>query len=275
MRQSFLRKKGPDGAVLVRTYPVTFPNGYRSRPHAHEWDQLTYAAHGVLTVHTAKGIWVVPPHRAVWVPAGIEHTEEMSGCVAARSLFFVSGLSQALPRDCSTVNVTPLLRELILHATRLGVLDAELPKQARLIGVILDQLEALRAVPFQLPAPRDLRAVKTATLLQQNPGNPESLDEIARQVGASKRTIERLFRAETGMRFTQWRQRLRLIHSLRLLAEGITVTSAALEAGYTSTSAFIAMFKREVGTTPGRYFDSEEPTPYPGLPLANYNRAKA
>jgi AraC-like DNA-binding protein len=242
----------------VRTYPVTFPTGYRSKPHSHEWDQLTYAAHGVMTVHTSKGVWVVPPHRAVWVPAGIEHTEEMSGRVAARSLFFVPGLSMSLPRDCSTVNVTPLLRELILQATRLGVLDSKLPTQARLIGVILDQLEALQTAALQLPSPSDQRALKTAALLRESPGRPESLSEIARLVGASKRTIERLFRAETGMPFNQWRQRLRLIHSLRLLADGEPVTSVALEAGYGSTSAFIAMFKKEVGTTPSRYYESME-----------------
>jgi AraC-like DNA-binding protein len=258
MRQSLSKRSGPDGSVLVRTYPVTFPTGYRSKAHSHEWDQLTYAAHGVMTVHTAKGVWVVPPHRAVWVPAGIEHTEEMSGRVAARSLFFVPGLSRSLPRDCSTVNVTPLLRELILQATRLGVLDSKLPTQARLIGVILDQLAALRTAALQLPNPSDQRALKTAALLRESPGRTESLEEIARLVGASKRTIERLFRAETGMPFNQWRQRLRLIHALRLLANGETVTSVALEAGYGSTSAFIAMFKKEVGTTPSRYYESTE-----------------
>ena len=257
-RQSLSGRRGPDGTVLVRTYPVTFPTGYRSGPHEHEWDQLTYASHGVMTVHTAKGTWVVPPHRAVWVPAGVQHTEEMSGRVAARSLFFVPGLSESLPRDPSTVNVTPLLRELILQAVRLGVLDTRLPRQARLIGVILDQLESLRTVPLQLPAPRDQRAVRAAALLRGNPGTAQSLDEIARAVGASKRTIERLFRAETGMPFSQWRQRLRMIHALRLLAEGETVTTVALEAGYGSTSAFIAMFKKEVGTTPSRYFESSE-----------------
>lgn len=242
----------------MRTYPVTFPTGYQSKAHSHEWDQLTYAAHGVMTVHTEKGIWVVPPHRAVWVPAGIEHTEEMSGRVAARSLFFVPGLSRSLPRDCSTVNVTPLLRELILQVTRLGVLDSKLPAQARLIGVILDQLEALRTVALQLPNPSDRRALKTVALLRESPSRTESLEQIARLVGASKRTIERLFRAETGMPFNQWRQRLRLIHALRLLAEGESVTSVALESGYDSTSAFIAMFKKEVGTTPSRYYKSME-----------------
>src|SRR5262245_30407705 len=125
MRQSLEKRRGPDGSVLVRTYPVTFPTGFRSTAHQHEWDQLTYAAHGVITVHTSRGIWVVPPHRAVWVPKGVEHTEEMSGPVAARSLFFAPGLSKSLPRECSTVNVPPLLRELILHATMLGALDTK------------------------------------------------------------------------------------------------------------------------------------------------------
>lgn len=254
MRQSLGHHRGPDGSVLVRTYPVTFPNGHTSNAHTHTWDQLTYAARGVITVRTSKGIWVVPPHRAVWVPAGIEHTEEMSGLVAARSLFLVPGLSESLPRDCSTVNVPPLLRELLIHASPLGALDSKIPKQARLIGVILDQLEELRTVPLQLPTPSDPRALKTAALLQENPGTRESLAEIARQAGASKRTIERLFRLETGMPFSQWRQRLRLIHALRLLAEGQPVTSVALEAGYDSTSAFIAMFKKTIGTTPSRYF---------------------
>src|SRR5436190_16351236 len=120
MRQSFEKHRGPDGSVLVRTYPVTFSNGYKSKAHTHIWDQLTYAARGVITVHTSKGIWVVPPHRAVWVPAGIEHSEEMSGAVAARSLFLVRGLSESLPRDCGTVNVPPLLRELIIHASPMG-----------------------------------------------------------------------------------------------------------------------------------------------------------
>jgi len=255
MRQSLSQQTGPDGSVLVRTYPVTFPNGHTSNAHTHTWDQLTYAARGVITVRTSKGIWVVPPHRAVWVPAGIEHTEEMSGLVAARSLFLAPGLSESLPRDCSTVNVPPLLRELLIHASPLGALDSKIPKQARLIGVILDQLEELRTVPLQLPSPvSDPRALKTAALLQDNPGMRESLAEIARQVGASKRTIERLFRLETGMPFSHWRQRLRLIHALRLLAEGQPVTSVALEAGYDSTSAFIAMFKKTIGTTPSRYF---------------------
>ncbi len=240
----------------MRTYPATFLRDYRSGPHHHEWDQLTFAADGVLTVQTAAGTWIAPPHRAVWVPAGIEHVEGMSGPAAARSLYFVPGLARHMPKECRAVNVPPLLRELILSACGLGALDSRVPAQDRLIGVLLDQLDALPTVPLQLPSPHDARAMRVAELLENTPSLPDSLAEIARRTGASPRTIERLFRTETAMPFREWRQRLRLIHALRLLAREESVTSVALECGYGGTSAFIAMFKKVMGTTPSRYFSS-------------------
>jgi AraC-like DNA-binding protein len=241
-----------DGSVLVRTYGVTFTEGYLSKAHRHDWDQFTYATHGVLTVQTDKGSWVIPPHRAVWVPAGIEHVEAMSGPVAARSLFFVPGLAKFLPRECTAVNVSPLLRELILATIRLGFLDDQIPAQSRMIAILLDQFETLAQAPLQLKTPNDPRALRIAAFLEKTPASTDSLKILARHAGASKRTIERLFKAETGVSFQQWRQRLRVIHSLRLLASGESVTAVALEAGYASTSAFIAMFRRELGTTPRR-----------------------
>jgi AraC-like DNA-binding protein len=241
-----------DASVLVRTFGVTFTEGFVSKAHRHEWDQFTYATHGVLTVKTEKGTWVIPPHRAVWVPAGIEHVEVMSGPVAARSLFFVAGLATFSPRECTAVNVSPLLRELILATIRVGVLDGEIPAQSRMAAIILDQFEALAEAPLQLRTPSDPRAVRIAVLLEKSPASAESLKMLARQAGASKRTIERLFKTETGVSFQQWRQRLRIIQALRLLASGESVTNVALDVGYSSTSAFIAMFRRELGTTPRR-----------------------
>jgi AraC-like DNA-binding protein len=251
-RQTTTPRKPLDGTVLVRTFGVTWTAGHTLKAHRHEWDQFTYATQGVLTVKTEKGSWVIPPHRAVWVPAGIEHMEVMSGPVAARSLFFVAGLAKFLPRECTAVNVSPLLRELILATIRAGVLDSNIPAQSRMIAILLDQLEALAEAPLQLRTPRDPRAVRIATALEKTPASAEPLRTLARQAGASKRTIERLFRTETGVSFQQWRQRLRVIHALRLLASGESVTSVALDVGYASTSAFIAMFKRELGTTPRR-----------------------
>lgn len=247
-----------DGSVLVRTYGITWSEGYTSETHRHEWDQFTYATHGVMTVRTEKGTWVIPPHRAVWVPAGIAHKEVMSGPVAARSLFFVQGLAKSLPRDCTAVNVSPLLRELILATIRFGSLDKNIPAQSRMIAILLDQFETLAQAPLQLKTPSDPRAVRIAAFLESQPASAHSLKILAKQAGASKRTIERLFTAETGVSFQQWRQRLRVIHSLRLLASGESVTSVALEAGYSSTSAFIAMFRRELGTTPRRIWKEKQ-----------------
>ncbi len=239
-----------DGSVLVRTFGVTFTGSQTLRDHKHTWDQLTYATEGVLTVKTADTSWVVPPHRAVWVPAGVKHTEIYSGPVKARSLFFVPQLSQFDRSECTGMNVSPLLRELILQAISIGALDTTVPAQRHLIDVILDQFEALASVPLQLKTPKDPRAVRVAEMLEADPASAEPLAAIAKRAGASTRTIERLFRAEAGVSFQQWRQRLRLIHSLKLLAAGESVTNVALEAGYSSTSAFIAMFRRELHTTP-------------------------
>jgi AraC-like DNA-binding protein len=238
---------------VIRTLAATYSPGYVIPPHSHDWHQLLYASEGVMTIHTSIGYWVVPPHRAAWIPAGIEHTVQMSGAVSMRTLYFLPRLSKSLPKDCCTVNVPPLLRELVLDAVSRQMLRRSVPAEARLISVMLDQIQALPAAPLQLPMPRDTRASKVAELLKANPAEPRPLHQIAKQAGASQRTIERLFRSETNMGFGKWRQRLRLLHALRLLAAGEQVTNVALEAGYDSTSAFISMFRRELGTSPSRY----------------------
>jgi AraC-like DNA-binding protein len=239
-----------DASVLVRTFGVTFTETNVIKEHTHKWDQLTYATQGVMSVHASGSTWVVPPNRAVWVPAGVEHTEIFSGPVKARSLYIVPHLSRFPRATCVAMNVSPLLRELILKAIEIGYLDDAVPVQSRLIDVILDQFESLATVPIQLTAPADPRARRIAEWLESDPSLEDSLAALARRAGASTRTMERLFRAETGVSFQQWRQRLRLIHALKLLASGESVTNVALEAGYSSTSAFIAMFRRELHTTP-------------------------
>jgi AraC-like DNA-binding protein len=248
-----MRQRRPDGSVWIRTHPATFLHDHTSNRHTHEWDQLTYAASGAMRVHTDAASGVVPPHRAVWVPAGTVHAEQMHSPVSVRTLYFAAGLVSALPRDCRIVNVTPLLRELVLRASRLGVLDRKNPTHARLIAVVLDELADPSEVPLQLPMPRDGRAKRLAALLEARPHDQRSVTELARQAGASRRTVERLFLAETKMTVGEWRRRLRLLHGVRLLAGGESVTNAALDAGYASTSAFIAAFKKTLGVTPGKY----------------------
>jgi AraC-like DNA-binding protein len=177
----------------------------------------------------------------------------MSGEVALRLLYLRRQTSRL--RTCSVVNVTPLLRELIIRTNLIGALDAGVPEQKRLIGVILDELKLLTVVPLQLPLPQDARAVRFADLVAADPGR-QPITGMLRQCGASRRTLERLFREETSMSLGQWLRRQKLLHALRLLAAGEDVNTIALELGYNSASAFIAMFRRELGQTPKRYSET-------------------
>ena len=250
-----MRHARPDGSVWIRTNPLTCLHDFTFSAHAHDWDQLTYAASGVMHVHTERASWLVPPHRAVWLPAGMKHTEEMHAPVSVRTLYLAPKLAKALPRDACIVNIPSLLRELILHISRIGFLDRKNPTQAHLIGVLLDELVSVSDVPLQLPMPRDARARKLAAMLQSHPDDDDSVAQLSIRAGASRRTMERLFLVETKMTVGEWRRRLRLLHGVRLLAGGESVTNAAFDAGYASTSAFIAAFKRTFGMTPSRYAD--------------------
>ncbi|HLK67209.1 MAG TPA: helix-turn-helix transcriptional regulator [Bryobacteraceae bacterium] len=254
-----------DRGVEIRSFGVTFRNqqnaGYLVPPQPKGWQQLIYATRGVMTVRTDDCAWVVPPHRGVWIPAGIRYRVEMSGVVALRMLYLHSPRRgrQLFPnasRTCSVVNVTPLLRELIVRTVLLGALNSTIPEQKRLIGVIRDELKVLVAVPLQLPMPRDARATRFATLVETDPGSATPVETLLRKCGASRRTMERLFRAETAMSLGQWLRRQKLLRALRRLADGDTVQTVALELGYNSASAFIVMFQKELGQTPRRYFEN-------------------
>lgn len=247
---------------MVRTYAVTHPPDLGIAPQVHDdWHQLVHASRGVMQVIAEEDTWVVPPHRGIWIPAGVEYTARMSGRVAVRTLFFDAEFADERAEgfadpdaleDCRAIEVSPLLRELILHACRLNILDAGEPRHVRLAEVILDQLEAIETAPLRLPMPRDERAARAAEMMLA--GSAEPLAALARASGASVRTLERLFVRDTAMTAGRWRQRARLVEALRLLAAGTPVSEVALEVGYGSPSAFIASFRAQLGTTPGRYF---------------------
>jgi AraC-like DNA-binding protein len=237
----------------VASVSYDFKSGETIPEHFHPEHQLVYASTGVMAVHTRQGVWVVPPMRAVWIPAKTPHRIAMSGGVSMRTLYFWPSLGRGLPERCIVMQVSPLLRELILHACEQKRLSLKRPAERRLIELIVDKLEVVPAIPLQLPHPRDARAARLAKALTADPADHRTLETLARECGASKRTVERIFQRETRMTFGKWRQQLRLLHSMELLASGEKVGTAALEAGYTSISAFIAMFRRELGTTPRRY----------------------
>ena len=240
----------------VASVSADLPDGHMIPLHCHPEDQLIFASQGVMTLRTDQGIWAVPPMRAVWIPAKTPHSVTISGLVAMRTLYFLPGFVKGLPQKCFVMNVTPLLRELILHACTFKRLNRTAPVQKRILEILVDQLQAVDSIPLQLPHPADARAMRIVQSLLANPGEPKTLQALCKDCGASKRTIERVFLAETKMTFGKWRQQLRLLHALRLLASGEKVTGAALDAGYCSPSAFISMFKKQLGATPTRYFQS-------------------
>jgi AraC-like DNA-binding protein len=229
-------------------------HGHAIPEHLHPEDQLVYACQGVMTVRTNAGTWVVPTQRAVWIPARTPHSILMSGAVSMRTIYLRARLVRRLPRECCVVNVSPLLQQMILHLCTVGKLNRRSKTHAHLIDVLIDQLDGVRAIPLQLPTPSDARAARVAAALQGNVDNSRSMVSVCAQAGASKRTIERLFQQETRMSMGKWRQQLRLLRSLQLLAAGEKISHAALEAGYSTPSAFIAMFRKALGTTPRKYF---------------------
>ncbi|WP_158543293.1 AraC family transcriptional regulator [Dyella psychrodurans] len=245
-----LANEGEAIVTLTRNYAA----GHVIPLHFHDRDQLVYATRGVMTVQTETGAWVVPTHRGVWIPKGVRHTIAMSGPVAMRTLYLKPRLAKTLPRTCCVVNISALLKELILQACQSGTLRNRVRVQRHLIDVIVDQLQVIQMVPLQLPNLVDPRARRVAEVLRADPGNRQPLTSICRECGASCRTIERIFQDEAAMTVGKWRQQLRLMHAMRLLGEGNKVTFAAQEAGYSAPSAFIAAFRKMLGTTPTLYF---------------------
>jgi AraC-like DNA-binding protein len=235
----------------VGAYAHDFPKGHHIALHCHAWHQLVYARGGVMTVSTPRGAWVVPPQRAVWMPATTDHEIHCATPVAMRTLYIAPEAVATLPGSCCVFHVSPLLRELVLASV-----EAPGPPRRRrqLAALILCELAEATVAPLHLPEPSDSRVRRITEALRADPGDLRSLTGWGREVGASTRTLSRLFLAETGMTFRQWQRQARLLAALVKLAQREPVTAVALDLGYDSPSAFIHAFRRALGTTPGGYF---------------------
>lgn len=233
----------------VSAYPRDYLDGAHQELHKHREAQLLYAACGTMRVVTAQGAWVIPPTRAVWIPPLIEHEIFMSGAVRMRSLFIAPELSPPTLQQCCVLAVTPLLRELILRAVQ-G------PKQAKnplIQQLMLEEISSLDNLPLHIPIPQDRRLQSICLSLLRTPDHPNTLEDWAQQVGASSRTLARLFEQQLAMNFNAWRQQLRLMEALPRLLAGESVQSVAMALGYGSARAFSAMFCRLLGETPRDY----------------------
>jgi AraC-like DNA-binding protein/mannose-6-phosphate isomerase-like protein (cupin superfamily) len=231
-----------------------FAAGFRVARHHHERAQLVFATRGVMQVTAAGGIWVVPPHRGLWIPGAVEHEIQCTGGVAMRTLYIRPDAAKGLPASVCVLAVQPLLRELILEAVKLPLDYAERDRDGRIMALILDELRALPILPLHLPMPHDPRLVFICDAIMAAPALRRPLAAWGGKVGASSRTLARLFLRETGMSFGAWCRQARLLNALARLAEGQKVTSIALDLGYDSPSAFTSMFRRHLAITPSRYF---------------------
>ncbi len=249
--------------ALARDYPA----GSVVAPHQHSRAQLLFSTSGTMRVTTPTGAWIVPPLRAVWIPAGMEHGWVVTGLVRLRTLFVDPAAAPFLPADaCRVIEVSELLRALILAAMDL---PADAPPTARtgLIGALaLDELARAPEVPLRLPLPQDPRLRRLCHALLDAPARTDTLEGWADTVGASGKTIARLFLKETGLTFGAWRQQARLAEAVAQLSLGRPIAQAARAAGYDSASAFTAMFRRTLGASPRAYLsggadskDSESP----------------
>ena len=225
-----------------------YPRGELIEPHSHDLAQIVFAKRGVMRVHAATGAWVVPPDRALWMPAGVTHWIHCRTAVAMRTIY-LDPAAASLGSEPLVLAASPLLREIILRLVEGGYGDA-----GALLAVLVGELAAVPVAPLHLPEPKDPRLQRVCAALVADPGAATSLAAHARAAGTSPRTLMRLFPAETGLSFRAWQRQLRLLVALERLAEGQPVTGVALDLGYASPSAFIAVFKAETGVTPGRYF---------------------
>ncbi len=249
-----------DRPILSKAEDKVSPDHYPW--HSHIRAQLVYASRGVLTVATEAGTWVVPPQQAVWVPAAMRHAVSSHGPVSLRFLYVHPEAARDLPPRCQVIAAGELLRALIDRASDFPPDYGKSGPEMRLCRVILDELAAARPEPLHLPLPDDRRLTVVTDALLADPADGRGLAAWSREAGASERSLARLFLKQTGLTFGAWRQRLRLLAAVQRLAEGRAVTEVAYDLGYDSPSAFVAMFRRALGRTPGKYLGTAgEATP--------------
>ena len=240
------------GSVAV--VAAELDRGEKIHAHWHDWAQLVFSVNGVLSVITDEGFWVVPPNRAVWIPPLKKHSFQIRTHLEMRTLYISPALAEQQPDHCCVLQVSLLLREIVHRLLEYPVEYGDDSPQARLTAVVLDELKIAPRTPLHVPRPTHAKLRVIAEHITNNPADTRTLGEWGAKLGASERTLARLFRQDTGMSFAQWRQQVRLVMALEMLADSKPVTQVAIELGYESPSAFIAMFRKSLGTTPRRYF---------------------
>lgn len=228
-------------------------DGWEYPKHSHRKAQLLFSVSGVVTVETERGVWVVPPQCAVWVPGGLSHKAKSTGETRGFGLFVEPDAVEGLPKECCSVSVSPLLQNLLEKAAGFNEYYDEEGAEGRLMAVMLDELVSAPLEQLHLPIPLDNRLRKLTDILLDDPANHATLEVWAHRIGMSERSLSRLFNLETGMSVGRWRRQLHVITGVQLLMQGRSIQSVAFDLGYESAGAFVTMFRKAVGTPPGRF----------------------
>jgi AraC-like DNA-binding protein len=248
------RTVADEAHVIVRSSAADPGRGAVIAPHVHDWHQLIQVSAGLMTVWTEAGAWVAPPGWAVWAPAGIAHGIRFVDASALRTLYVRPGVCEGLPARGMAMSVSPLLRELIAQATRIGMLDPRDPVEHAIFTLLVAELRPSDVPAFDLVRPTSPTMRRAADLMEARAPDSRTTARLAAAVGASARALERRFAAETGLSPGRWRQQCFLLGALEQIAAGRPVKVVAADAGYASPSAFIAAFRKAFGVTPARYF---------------------
>ena len=221
------------------------------RAHWHPWGQVTYATDGVVRITVGNSSWIVPPQRAIWIPPAVVHEVAMLERVRLRALYVLAEAAPFAGSECEVLDVSALLRELVLA---LGQAPAGSEREAKIAALILDEVAGSATLPIRVALPHDKRLKSLCESIIADPSCTLTLDQWADRSGASARTLARLFERELGMSFGRWRQQARLAHAASLIARGKPLSQVAAELGYASQSAFSAMFRKTFGRSPSAFF---------------------
>ena len=243
--------RGPQPAP--QSIAVEFEDGHWVANHQHDSAQLLYAVQGFLVIGMASGRWVLPSNRALWIPPNTEHWTRMVGDVQMRSLYLEPGQALHMPHECCVVEVSALLKELILAAVKIREPFAQDSRNGRLMGLLLDELTQKPLQSMHLPTPSNPRLARVCRRLIDAPDL--DLNECASEVGVNPKTVRRWFVDYLGMSFGKWRRQARVLLALEQLATGKSVLDVALATGYSNHSAFSAMFRSALGVSPSEFLD--------------------
>ena len=253
------QRYAPSAARPLRGKARLMAHAMDIQPHRHDWGQLVFSISGAVRVSTQDGdktsTFIVPPSRAVWIPPGIVHAVSAIEQADLRTLYSLPGqLSGTAWRACRVLEVSPLLRELVLQLDVDADAVVDQGREQLLTALIVDELTRARPLRLGIELPRDARLKKLCEAMLGQPARHASLDAWSSEAGLSPRTVSRLFRDELGTSFAQWRSQVLLAHALSMAARRKPMSHIAAELGYASASAFTAMVTRTVGMPPSRFF---------------------